>query len=340
MLIPFVILPNLFNEELINSDTQVIDNLALFLKNVKNKGIILFDSDNCIDTAIYNYLAEFKNQQKRKKYQEVYKFIHKLNKFNILTEDFENDLNPVCEKIVSIMKNSSDITCICGVKDCDKDCKKCLQNALNNTDNQILEINNITDDIIDRLSRTTFTSVQEYDIDKLHNIIFKNFVKYASEISIYDNQMIPLEKRNINLNSKYQINENYEYNIEHLFRYMFSINPNLTVNLYLIIKQEQYKIRNQIIDSFNIFLQKFRDDYSNAIINTIPIIEVCNSEFETKILHQRYFISNHIIFSCDRGLDIINKKNNKVRDFNIAIVDKADAKILKYHLNNKLVIAK
>ena len=339
MLIPFVILPNLFNEELINSDTHVIDNLALFLKNVKHKGIVLFDSDNCINSAICNYLAEFKNQQKMKKYQEIYKFIHKLNKYNILTEDFENDLNPECEKVVSIMKNSSDIICICGVKDCNKSCKECLQNELK-TNNQIIEVGNITDDIIDRLSRTTFTSVQEYDVDKLHNIIFKNFIKYASEISIYDNQMIPLENIRNNLNSKYQINKNYEYNIEHLFRYMFSINPNLMVNLYLIIKQEQYINRNQIIDSFNIFIQKFRDDYRNAIINTTPIIEICTSEIETKILHQRYFISNHIIFSCDRGLDIINPQNNKVRDFNIAIVDKVDEKILRYHLNNKLAVSK
>lgn len=336
MLIPFVILPNLFNEELIDSNAQVIDNLVLFLKSAINRGIVLFDSDNCINTAIYNYIEEFKNQQKKKRYQEIYKFIYKLNRYNITTKDFENDLNPECEKVVSIMRNSSDIICVCGVKDCDKECKECLQNELNN--NQILEISNV-DNIIDRFSRKTFTSVQEYDVDKLHSDIFKNFIKYASEISIYDNQMIPREKIKSS-NSKYQINVNYKYNIELLFSYMLSINPNLTVNLYLIIKQEQYKDSNQIIDSFNVFMQKFRDDYNNSKINTIPIIETCTPKSETKILHQRYFISNHIIFSCDRGLDLINPHTKKVRDFNIAIVDKADEKILRYHLNNKLEVSK
>lgn len=338
MLIPFVILPNLFNEELIDSHAHVIDGFVLFLKSVKNRGIVLFDADNCINTAIYNYLEEFKNQQKKKKYQEIYKFIYKLNRYSISTEDFENNLNPECEKVVSIMKKSSDIICVCGFKDCNRDCKECLQNELN-ANNQILEIGNITDDIIDSFSRTTFTSVQEYDIDKLHSVIFENFIKYASEISIYDNQMIPCEKIKKS-NGGYQINKNYEYNIEHLFRYMLSINPNLKVNLYLIIKQEQFTDQKLIIESFNILVKKFRDDYSNATINTIPIIEECTYKSETKILHQRYFISNHIIFSCDRGLDIINPITNKVRDFNISIVDKADEKILRNHLNNHLIVSK
>ena len=51
-------------------------------------------------------------------------------------------------------------------------------------------------------------------------------------------------------------------------------------------------------------------------------------------LHQRYFSTEKMILSCDRGLDLLKKHENIVRDFNISIVEPSDETELRKVFEN------
>ena len=339
MLIPIVFMPNLFNGNIIKDDSKIIQNLAVLLNQLKTKGLVIFDSDNCLNAAILNYIEEIEPQSKKVKFQELYMFLKKLKKYSLKVIDIESNLYPECEKVISILKSDSDIICISGAQDnCEQSCHTCIQKEFE-SEKSIIDINNANEDFLNAINRMSYTSVNEYDIDKIQKNIFKNIIKYSSEFSIYDNQMIPKEEIAANIQN-YKIKPNYEYNIKHLFEYIYSINPNLKINLYLMITQEQHRIRNMIESSFNSLFEDIKAKCKNLNVNLIPIQEVCLSDSETKIIHQRYFMSTLITFACDRGLDLIDFRTEKLKDFNISIVDTSDEKILKHHFSNNLLVNK
>ena len=321
MIIPLVLSPNLFDEEAEHRDSSIADKLALLLRVLQEKGLIVFDKENTIETAMLDNIESITNQTQKIKLKKILIFLKKLKTVNLDKQIVETELNPTCENVLSLLKNSPDIVGITLAQNsCTKTCKECYQ-ELFGLENPIIDINNIDVSFIDKIIRTNFVSIKEYDENKLKRKIFDNLIKYSTEISIYDNQMIPLDRKDLSNKQKYKIKENYEFNLKYLFNYMYSINPDLKINLFLVIKQEQQIIKDIIYKSFDFLVTEIKKTSPNININLIEILEECGGEKETKLLHERYFMSDLITISCDRGVDIINYKTHEVKDFNISIIN-------------------
>ncbi|MBQ2423924.1 MAG: hypothetical protein II262_03900, partial [Alistipes sp.] len=46
----------------------------------------------------------------------------------------------------------------------------------------------------------------------------------------------------------------------------------------------------------------------------------------SKKLHERYFCSDKVIFSCDKGIDIINEAGELVNNLHLSVLENSEAK--------------
>ena len=60
------------------------------------------------------------------------------------------------------------------------------------------------------------------------------------------------------------------------------------------------------------------------------------SNFEIKIvhkkLHERYFCSDKIIFSCDKGIDIVNNSGELIDNIHLSVLENSEAKKIRLEI--------
>lgn len=326
MLIPCVLSPNIFNFNDLNEGEK--DNkyylLKFLLKKILTRGIVLFDDTKFITSEIKAFIDCIDDTDIKKGLKVLLSSIFKSSMKEISVEPISIDeKNQYCKYFISAVTSNVDIYGFFDKDDCcTETCEHCLEKLVHL--GQFKHLNFVKTDEFDNIfDKKSISSVGGCSIEMIKNEIFKNFIKYANELTIYDKQLTPdIQEQNIGA-KKFDIPQNYKQNLEYWINYFYELNPSLNIIIYVSIKLNQHNIKRTIQDEFIKFKNKMEGNCADIKISFKYIEEQKSSRAPiVNLLHQRYFATNNIMLACDRGIDLINKQD--IRDFNISVVEKND----------------
>lgn len=340
MLIPFALSPNIFNFEGLEQAEmeELLLQLNLLKMLIRTKGVVLIDSLGFLKNEIDGFIEDIPNQNIKRRTMEIFTDLAKNSFVEINTKELELEMEQYCRHFFSLLQQVPDIFAIYGNKNCTNfDCITCHSNMHIEKRTNLYYIMQINEEIMKRLVRSSIISINDYPLEDFKNEILKNLILYSKELYIFDNQMIPdIKEQNLE-ETAFDIKSNYKINLEYWMAYINEINPNLQVYLYLSVKLNQIKIKNEIKNKFIDFKKKLQKQIPSLNLK-FRIIEESKEQGNIIITpHQRYFISDKIALSCDRGIDLLDR-NHKLRDFNISLVNPKDKVMIKNYLEINSVL--
>lgn len=308
MITPLILFPSIFDfkKEIDTNFVQKYSSLLNLLKQISKHSFVIQDSKGFIATEIREKINNITQQDLRKQLQFLYQTIlvnytKKIKVDNI----FEGDLIQTCGILISLLNLDGNYNGIYYNSKCDAiECGSCISKNCK-WDNYI----NLDDlektQFLKELIKLNYIFDESYSIENFKNKFLKYFIENTSKIIIYDEQI-----SNLNKNTS-DIAENFKFNLEYWIDYFYMINSNITLNFYTTIKDRGNSIQTKRILSE--FTEKIRRKYNKPDFN----IKIVN-----KKLHERYFYSDKLIFSCDKGIDLINIQSQRLTNhLHISILD-------------------
>lgn len=326
MLIPCVISPTIFNFSKFSTDFEQdlkIRNIIFLLNLIKSRGIILFDDNEFLRSEIKQNIDDIKNDNLKKKLKSILVNLFSNFKINqVSINPVSSDILQYCQYFVSLTLTNNAIGIFCNA-DCEENCETCLGEKF--TLKYFKTLNWCeTEECFDFFNKKSIVSSTEIEADYLKDNVFKNFIKFSKELLIYDKQLTPDNNNQNRGTEQFKIPENFKYNLNYWLKYFYEINPSLDIKIIISIKINQINIKQDIYDSFEQLRKEILLECPNIQLSFKYIKERTLLDKNINFLHQRYFSTEKMILSCDRGLDLLKKHENIVRDFNISIVEPPD----------------
>jgi len=305
MILPIVLSPSIFNfENLSKEETLYLFNLLKMLfKNGFGRAIYIFDDKDFISSNILSNINEIKDQN-------IKLFLIKIIK-NILSNQYkkikssytENELEQLCSIFINILQNDSNAYGIyANINSCTDLCDSCIKKF--DTKSQCININNYYDSKLEKCFNTSnLILYKDYKTKDFCEEFIKPIIKYSNKIKIYDRQISSINA------AGNDIKDNFKHNINFWVKYFYSVNNKIQIEIYTSCK-----------DAHNKKLITMRlEDIKNSIKSLCANINLKISLIDDNI-HERYFCTDLIMFSCDRGIDLINQDNNLYDDIHISII--------------------
>lgn len=319
MLISLVLLPNIFklNEPLNAQYCFKYSNLNSLLNIIRRRALIVLDKKGFLQAEISENLYNIENDNIKLELKHLFKTIETGYSKKIEVENnYAGELNQACGIFISLLnKNGSFNGVFAEAQECSEcSCKECITNRVSS--NLCTNISEFEGGVLsEALNKSNIIVNRDCNIDAFKDNIIKPFVENSVSIIIYDEQI-----SNLNQNSS-DISENFKRNIFYWVDYIYSVNNTISLKFYTTIKDIGNSIQTK--RKLEEISKQIQEKYSK-------------SNFEIKIvhkkLHERYFCSDKIIFSCDKGIDIVNNSGELIDNIHLSVLENSEAKKIRLEI--------
>lgn len=319
MIVPLVLSPNLFNFQ--NLTDEQLKNKFLQLKLIFDQNIdrsvYIFD---CLDFLLSNIKENFNAIKEDDvklfiKHILVKKITQRKKKLEI-NEGKKDDLEQICNIFIDLVQKGNDIYGLyANVLDCSSlNCTDCIKEY--DPNGKCINIDTYGDtELAKKLNKRSYIIGNDFDVERFKTELIFPIIKYSKLIKIYDKQISNLDFRTNDTP------ENYKRNILYWMNYFYSINNLIEIKIYTSYKDKSNKI---LLESKLQELESLVKEQNPDINFEIRIIEEEN--------HERYYCTDLVFFSCDRGIDLIDSNGALRDDIHINIIDSDESQ----KINQKL----
>lgn len=305
MILPIALSPSIFNfEDLSKEETKHLYNLLKILfKNGFGRVIYIFDDKDFISSNILSNINDIKDQNIKLFLIKTIKTILSNQYIKVKSSPPENELEQVCNIFINLLQSDSNAYGIyADTNICEESCDNCIKKYDKKT--QCININNYYDSLLGKnINKANFILYKNCSISDFKNNIIKPIIKYSNQIKIYDRQISSIN------NNGNDIKENFKQNIKYWTTYFYDINNNIQIQIYTSCKD----IYNKKL--VNTRLKDLENDIKSSCKNINLEFLIIDDN-----IHERYFYTNLIMFSCDRGIDLIDSRGNLYNDIHISII--------------------
>lgn len=320
MIVPLVLSPNLFNFQ--NLTDEQLNNKFLQLKLIFDQNIdrsvYIFD---CLDFLLSNIKENFNAIKEDDvklfiKHILVKKIAQRKKKLEI-NEGKKDDLEQICNIFIDLVQKGKDIYGLyANVLDCSSlNCTDCIRKY--DPNGKCINIDTYGDtELAKKINKRSYIIGNDFDVERFKTELIFPIIKYSKLIKIYDKQISNLDFRTND------IPENYKRNILYWMNYFYSINNLIEIKIYTSYKDKSNKI---LLESKLQELESLVKEQNPDINFEIRIIEEEN--------HERYYSTDLVFFSCDRGIDLIDSNGRLRDDIHINIIDSDESQKIAQKLN-------
>ena len=323
MIIPIMISHSLFDFSGLN-DIEILTKyniLKLFLYLFSKRSLLIRDNKNFIVSNSFESIKDIQDENIKTYLQRMLKNIvlnHSYVIDNINT--LEGEIDQCCGIFITLLNSNKNYSGIYSIIQCSTSlsCNDCISQYC--TNNNLINLNELENNsLFEEINQSNFiVSSDEYDINTFKEKFINSFVMHTKNLIIYDKQISSLNK------NCSDIADNIKNNLKYWIRYFYSLNDELNLKIITTIKdranQKQVK-------------QKLKE-LIESIKNDIGIIHL-TIEFSDINIHERYFCSDNMLFSCDKGIDMIKDEETLVDNLHLCIIEKKEEFKIKQELTKK-----
>ena len=316
MIIPLVLSPNIFrfHEPITEQYWLKYSNLITLLRNIQRRAIVLLDERGFLQSEILRNIINIDNENIKLKLRHLFKTIEAEYSKKIEVENKnEGELEQICGIFMSLLSTNSNCRGIYAEnKECSEHpCKNCISSHVIN--NLFINIIDFDNSILHKdLNKSNKIINNDCTIEPFKDSIIRPFVENSNFIIIYDEQI-----SNLNKNAS-DIDDNFKRNINYWVDYFYSINNDLSLKFYTTIKDRGNSIQTK--RKLKELSEQIHQKYNK---NSFEI------KIVSKKLHERYFCSDKFIFSCDKGIDLVNDSNELIENIHLSIIENEEAKKIR-----------
>lgn len=321
MIIPIIISHTLFDFSELNESKVSCKyaSLKLFLHLFSKRSLLITDENQFLISNSYACLDEINNENIKMNLKRMLKNIilnHSYRIKNVNT--LEGKIEQCCGIFITLLNSDKNYNGIYSIiKSCTNlSCTDCISKYCSN-DNLINLDDLEKNELINEINQSSyFVSSEEYDINTFKQKFINPFITYTKNLIIYDKQISSLN------NNCSDIADNIKINLKYWIKYFYCLNNKLNIKILTYIKdvanKEQVKRK----------LEELKDSIKNEIGIKNLIIEISDIN-----IHERYFCSDKIIFSCDKGIDIIKNEKTLVDNLHMCIIEKKEESKIRQKLH-------
>lgn len=315
MIIPLVLAPNIFefHGPITEQYCLKYSNLITLLCSIKRRAIVLLDKKGFLQEEITENLINIDNDNIKLKLRLLLKSIYTgyTKKLDVKNK-YEGDIEQTCGIFISLLNMGNYNGIYAESEECSEHpCKNCISNhVMNNLFTNIIDFDNSI--LHKALNKSNIIINNDCTIEPFKNSIIRPFVENSNSIIIYDEQI-----SNLNKNAS-DIDDNFKRNINYWVDYFYSINKDLSLKFYTTIKDRGNSIQTK--RKLQELSEQIQQKYNK---NSFEI------KIVSKKLHERYFCSEKFIFSCDKGIDIVNDSNELIENIHLSMLENEEAEKIR-----------
>lgn len=312
MIIPVVLSPNIFkfSEEISKEDIIRYSNISSLLFNIQRRALVILDKQGFLQAEITQNILDIENDDIKLRLKHLFKVIEvEYSKKIEIENDNEGDIEQTCGIFLTLLNKNynykgmyaENISCT------ENPCKSCIKRyASHNNFINIIDFDR--DDLYKEINKSNIVISANCDIETFKKQMLKPFIENTNTIIVYDEQISNLNK------DTSDIADNFKKNLHYWTDYFFSTNDNLSLKFYTTIKDIGNK--HQTMRKLKELADEIKQRHNK-------------NDFEIKIvsekLHERYFYSDKFIFSCDKGIDIVDNSGVLIENIHLSILEKEEA---------------
>ena len=312
MIIPMVLSPNIFkfSKEVTNDDMIKYANLTNLLANIQRQTLVILDKQGFLSAEIFQNIYNIVDDNIKLKLRLLFRSIENEHSQKLeIRNNFEGEIDQVCGIFLSLLNNNNNHIGIYAenILCAESSCQNCITKYTPN--NSCVNITTFDNDALSKeINKSNIIIDNDYNIETFKNLILNPFIENTNTIIVYDEQI-----SNLNKNAS-DIADNFKRNLHYWTDYFYSTNNNLSLKFYTTIKDigNKYQTKRKLNELANEIRQKYnKNDFDIKIVS--------------EKLHERYFCSDKFIFSCDKGIDIVNSSGALIENIHLSILEKEES---------------
>lgn len=310
MLLKTLYIPEVFSKLPQNKDDAnwYCSLLISFLKDVTQNCIVLTDSNNEIQNALYKAIGNWPPKYRRKGQMYIRRLATRHRFIGVSNDEPVNSSlcgHSLCNIVSSISKQTK-IDFSLGVTGC----QHCM--SLPNSADLGSYVTSQFYVIRDELEALTLNP-NEWSKENFEEEIWRPLFQYAKHVMLFD-RMVGRKLRKFE--GRYEISKNYDRGLRWIFEQYMKYSEHKPSSYFEIIcglEPRCAKDKGELMeDALQFWAQDRRDEFPGLPL----IMSIKRERMDSQLNHDRYLITDQIAFSIGRGSDLLDD-NGCLRDIKI-----------------------